>query len=880
VGESSYPAPYFSRAFLYPGGGAQLVDLGTLGGLSSQAFGVNSSGIGAQTDVVGVSATTSGVAQAFLWAQGPPLINLGAPGLISVATGITNRLAGGEVWIVGTTYVAAPSNPQHAFIKRCVPPACDPTIDFIDALGISQTHSEANAINDSRVVTGGWTSSQTGGVLNAFRYNHSTSTFTNLGTPGKYSTGSGINASGQVVGVSDEGTGAFLDLRAALWTGTARTLLGVLPGGSGSYANGINTAGAVVGGTSGTFPAAFLWTAADGMQDLNTLVIPGSGYTVFNATAINDAGQIAAVGVNALDQEIALLLSICGNDVVDPGEQCDEGTNNGTPVGCCDANCRPKSDGSSCDVDVCTADACDAELGCTVNRGSDATGTWRVDLHLDLPADFTCSAQITQNGGTMSFVGVCEFGTITLTGTIDGAGNFTLSSAGPLCTTILAQGTVQPDQATITNGTFTCAAIGPGTFTACRDLNRDGTCDAQDTLCPSGLCDSDGDGLCDQTDPCPAVSPNTCVASRTLIGTVGGGTCECYNTGCTATAGVVTGVCASAGCCTLTTQDSSVSVIVPPTAVSGPTSISVTAQTGGSFGLQGNNLIFNTVDLSSSNPGTFASDVALRFRWNNTAGTCRVAELDPTKVTREGKLQVFRNGCPLTQPCGGVPPLDCPATDLGACCAGTCGTLNVPASCTSTPNPCTSASCDPAGNVYTVRVNDFSEYSLASPCDPAGPTFLRINHLDTPPGDDGLKVRGTLTLASTAGLDPLADGAGLLLDDSSGSVLNAGIPGGAFSPGTGSGWRVSPSGSKWVYRNTVGTGPGGIDKVVIRDASDRTPGLVKFLFRGRRGSYAAAPDVTAKVVLGTGDCLVAAFPGPAPAPTCVLVPPGRVLRCE
>ena len=38
-------------------------------------------------------------------------------------------------------------------------------------------------------------------------------------------------------------------------------------------------------------------------QNLNNLIPPGSGFTLDNATAINDTGQIVASGSNVHDQE-------------------------------------------------------------------------------------------------------------------------------------------------------------------------------------------------------------------------------------------------------------------------------------------------------------------------------------------------------------------------------------------------------------------------------------------------------------------------------------------------------------------------------------------------------------------------------------------------
>lgn len=44
-------------------------------------------------------------------------------------------------------------------------------------------------------------------------------------------------------------------------------------------------------------------------QNLNNLIPPGSGFTLDNATAINDNGQIVTSGSNAPGQEYAFLLT-------------------------------------------------------------------------------------------------------------------------------------------------------------------------------------------------------------------------------------------------------------------------------------------------------------------------------------------------------------------------------------------------------------------------------------------------------------------------------------------------------------------------------------------------------------------------------------------
>ena len=74
--------------------------------------------------------------------------------------------------------------------------------------------------------------------------------------------------------------------------------LGTLPGGSNSYAFGINDSGQVVGrsDTSSRYAHAFLYSNGQ-MQDLNSLIPVGSGWILREAWGINTSGQIVGWGV-------------------------------------------------------------------------------------------------------------------------------------------------------------------------------------------------------------------------------------------------------------------------------------------------------------------------------------------------------------------------------------------------------------------------------------------------------------------------------------------------------------------------------------------------------------------------------------------------------
>ncbi len=85
--------------------------------------------------------------------------------------------------------------------------------------------------------------------------------------------------------------------------------LGTYPGGTGSWAYGVNNVGQVVGvGSLSGVLHAFVWDSTTGMQDLNNLVAP-SGWTLQYANAISDSGEIVGYGIDPSGQTEAFLLT-------------------------------------------------------------------------------------------------------------------------------------------------------------------------------------------------------------------------------------------------------------------------------------------------------------------------------------------------------------------------------------------------------------------------------------------------------------------------------------------------------------------------------------------------------------------------------------------
>jgi parallel beta-helix repeat protein len=163
---------------------------------------------------------------------------------------------------------------------------------------------------------------------------------------------------------------------------------------------------------------------------------------------------------------------------------------------------------------------------------------------------------------------------------------------------------------------------------------------------------------------------------------------------------------------------------------------------------------------------------------------------------------------------------------------------------------------------------------------------IRIGRLDTPPGDDTLTFKGRALIAHpfSPPLDPVANGIGVVISDATGAkVIDAFIPGGAWDRETRVGW-IAVSRGKWRYRDQRDAPPQGVTRVVIKDRSSGTPGLVQFGVKGKDGAFAvqsANLPLTGYFVLDpptaeTGQCGEVSFP--APDSSCTA--DGRTVKCN
>ena len=188
---------------------------------------------------------------------------------------------------------------------------------------------------------------------------------------------------------------------------------------------------------------------------------------------------------------------------------------------------------------------------------------------------------------------------------------------------------------------------------------------------------------------------------------------------------------------------------------------------------------------------------------------------------------------------------------------------------------------------------------MGDACDPCNNTFnggvfatkvkLIVLKLVTAPGDDKLKIKGSLLLPTTPTIRCDLNGARVIVEKQDGTdIIDTTLPPGAYDAVAKVGWTTNATTSKFKYKNAGITPNPLIDGIYKTSVilSTKTPGLLKFGVSGKTGAYGpiAGADLPLKATLildvpphsSTSQCGETSF---LPA-NCALLGGGSTVKCQ
>jgi cysteine-rich repeat protein len=173
-----------------------------------------------------------------------------------------------------------------------------------------------------------------------------------------------------------------------------------------------------------------------------------------------------------------------------------------------------------------------------------------------------------------------------------------------------------------------------------------------------------------------------------------------------------------------------------------------------------------------------------------------------------------------------------PAGNAGAVCRASTGACDTAETCTgaSTSCPADTGAPDSDGDGQCDAV-DLCTNGVA-----ITGAKLKLSNFVTGPEDDKVNFSGTLTFATPPTLDPITNGARVVVTDADGPLIDAIVPAGAYNSATKTGWKVNKSGTTWTFSSPTVVDDA-INKVVLKPKGSQ----ITFIITGKKGAFAIPP---------------------------------------
>ena len=277
-----------------------MTDLGTLGGDTSNAFGINDSG-----QVVGYSYLADNVTyHAFIWSAATGMVDLG-----------TDNAVNSRAWAINSAGDVVGDN-DYAGIKSQLPFYWSPGGGFVlIGANLQRGYNFAFGINDASEVTGQFYAPYP--YVRAFSWSASQGDpprfLAGLPGGGHESVGNGINNLHHITGTANLSNGRFI---AFFWNGTRMSRIAAIAGNSYTAGEAINDNDEVVGvgvDSAGQYEG-FYWSSAAGQVLLQTL---GGQHSA--GFGINRSGAFTGLASNASEAYHAVIWNSSTGTPIDLG---------------------------------------------------------------------------------------------------------------------------------------------------------------------------------------------------------------------------------------------------------------------------------------------------------------------------------------------------------------------------------------------------------------------------------------------------------------------------------------------------------------------------------------------------------------------------------